>query len=55
MVSLLIKIIRHQLAERAEIDRWVISKLHSLIKEVTAAYDDYEPTKAARAMEEFVI
>jgi isoleucyl-tRNA synthetase len=44
-----------QLAERAEIDRWVISKLHSLIKEVTAAYDDYEPTKAARAVEEFVI
>ena len=43
------------LAERAEIDRWVISKLHSLIKEVTAAYDDYEPTKAARAVEEFVI
>ncbi|MBP8192832.1 MAG: isoleucine--tRNA ligase, partial [Chitinophagales bacterium] len=43
------------LAQRAEIDRWVISKLHSLIKEVTAAYDDYEPTKAARAVEEFVI
>jgi isoleucyl-tRNA synthetase len=43
------------LAERAEIDRWVISKLHSLINEVTAAYDDYEPTKAARAVEEFVI
>ncbi len=43
------------LAERTEIDRWVISKLHSLIIEVTAAYDDYEPTKAARAVEEFVI
>ncbi|MCC6584243.1 MAG: isoleucine--tRNA ligase, partial [Chitinophagales bacterium] len=43
------------LAERAEIDRWVISKLHSLIKEVTECYEDYEPTKAARAVEDFVI
>jgi isoleucyl-tRNA synthetase len=43
------------LAERAEIDRWVISKLHSLIKEVTESYEDYEPTKAARAVEDFVI
>jgi isoleucyl-tRNA synthetase len=43
------------LADRAEIDRWVISKLHSLIKEVTECYEDYEPTKAARAVEDFVI
>ena len=43
------------LAERAEIDRWVISKLHSLIKEVTESYEEYEPTKAARAVEDFVI
>ena len=43
------------LTERAEIDRWVISKLHSLVKEVTASYEDYEPTKAARAIEEFVV
>ncbi len=43
------------LSERAEIDRWVISKLHSLIKEVTESYEDYEPTKAARAIEDFVI
>ncbi len=43
------------LCERAEIDRWVISKLHSLIGEVTEAYEDYEPTKAARAVEDFVI
>ncbi|HOU46329.1 MAG TPA: class I tRNA ligase family protein, partial [Chitinophagales bacterium] len=41
--------------ERAEIDRWVISKLHSLVKETTAAYADYEPTKAARLVEDFVI
>lgn len=43
------------LAERAEIDRWVISKLNSLIKEVTESYEEYEPTKAARAIEDFVI
>ncbi|MFN8295708.1 MAG: isoleucine--tRNA ligase [Chitinophagales bacterium] len=43
------------LEERAEIDRWVISKLHSLIAEVTASYEDYEPTRAARAIEDFVI
>ncbi len=43
------------LNERTEIDRWVISKLHSLVKEVTASYEDYEPTKAARAVEEFVV
>jgi isoleucyl-tRNA synthetase len=43
------------LQERAEIDRWVISKLHSLINDVTTAYSDYEPTKAARAIENFVI
>lgn len=43
------------MSERAEIDRWVISKLHSLVKETTAAYADYEPTKAARLVEDFVI
>jgi isoleucyl-tRNA synthetase len=36
------------------LDRWIISKLQSLIIEVTAAYDDYEPTKAARAIQDFV-
>jgi isoleucyl-tRNA synthetase len=40
--------------ERPEIDRWVLSKLNSLIKEVDAAYTDYEPTKAGRLIEEFV-
>ena len=43
------------LIDRAEIDRWVISKLHSLIAEVTESYEDYEPTRAARAIENFVI
>lgn len=42
------------LEERPEIDRWVLSKLHSLIKEVDAAYADYEPTKAGRAIQDFV-
>lgn len=40
--------------ERTELDRWIISKLHSLQKDVCGFYDDYEPTKAARAVEEFV-
>lgn len=39
---------------KPELDRWIISKLQSLIKEVTAYYNDYEPTKAARAIEKFV-
>jgi len=41
-------------AERPEIDRWILSLLNSLVKEVEADLDDYEPTKAARAIEEFV-
>lgn len=41
-------------SERPEIDRWILSLLSSLVKEVTAALDDYEPTRAARAIEEFV-
>lgn len=42
------------LDQRPEIDRWIISKLHTLIKEVTADYADYEPTNAARRLETFV-
>ncbi|MBR6354167.1 MAG: isoleucine--tRNA ligase [Paludibacteraceae bacterium] len=38
----------------SEIDRWILSKLNSLIKEVTAAYEAYEPTKAGRAISDFV-
>lgn len=41
-------------AERPEIDRWILSLLNSLVREVEADLDDYEPTKAARAIEEFV-
>ena len=37
-----------------EIDKWVLSKLNSLVKEVTAAYEAYEPTKAGRAVSDFV-
>ena len=43
------------LAERTESDRWIISKLNSLIKEVDAAYGAYEPTRAARAIQDFTI
>ena len=41
-------------AERPEIDRWIISSLNTLIKKATAAFDDYEPTTAGRLMEDFV-
>ena len=37
-----------------EIDKWVLSKLNSLVKEVTTAYEAYEPTKAGRAISDFV-
>ena len=40
--------------EKPELDRWIISKLQSLILDVTGFYEDYEPTKAARAIEAFV-
>ena len=42
------------LKERPEIDQWILSELHSLIKTVDEAYADYEPTKAARAISEYV-
>ncbi len=42
------------LADRPEIDRWIISELNSLIKEVDGFYADYEPTKSARAISDFV-
>ena len=41
--------------EKPEIDRWIISELNSLIEVVDDFYNDYEPTKAARAISEFVI
>jgi isoleucyl-tRNA synthetase len=42
------------LNERPEIDQWIISELNTLIKEVDGFYADYEPTKAARAISDFV-
>lgn len=40
--------------ERPEIDRWVISLLNSLVKEVENDYENYEPTRAGRAIQDFV-
>ncbi|NUQ26571.1 MAG: isoleucine--tRNA ligase [Saprospiraceae bacterium] len=40
--------------DRPELDRWIISKLHSLVKEVNESFEEYEPTRAARAIENFV-
>ncbi len=42
------------LAQRTELDRWIYSKLQSLAKKVRTNMDDYDPTPAARAIEEFV-
>ncbi len=42
------------LSERPEIDRWVLSELHSLIQTVDESYADYEPTRATRAIANFV-
>ncbi len=42
------------IAERPEIDRWIISSLNSLVQTVTNAMDDFEPTTAGRAIETFV-
>lgn len=42
-------------ADRPEIDRWVLSRLNSLIQEVTEAYEALEPTKVARAIQSFAI
>ncbi len=45
---------RIPLEQRPEIDRWILSSLNTLIKKVTESLDDYEPTPAGRAIEEFV-
>lgn len=42
------------LEERPEIDQWILSELHSLIKTVDEAYAEYEPTRATRAISEYV-
>jgi isoleucyl-tRNA synthetase len=41
-------------AERPEIDRWILSSLQTLVKKVSAAFDEYEPTAAGRLVEDFV-
>jgi len=41
-------------AQRPEIDRWILSELNTLVKTVDEAFADYEPTKAGRAIQEFV-
>ena len=41
-------------SKRPEIDRWILSKLNSLVSLVDEAYADYEPTKASRAIQDFV-
>ncbi|MGX5818444.1 isoleucine--tRNA ligase [Chitinophaga lutea] len=42
------------LEQRPEIDRWIISLLNTLVKRVTDSLDEYEPTQAGRAVQEFV-
>ena len=42
------------IAERPEIDRWIISVLNTLVKTVTKCLNDYDPTPAARAIQDFV-
>ncbi len=42
------------LAERPEIDRWILSELNTLVKTVEEAMEDYEPTRAGRAIDTFV-
>jgi len=44
-----------EVENRPEIDRWILSKLNSLIQEVKKAYDSYEPTRAGRLIQQFVI
>jgi len=43
-----------QNAQQSETDRWILSKLNTLIREVTEYYETYEPTRAGRAIEDFV-
>jgi len=44
-----------EMTDRPEIDRWIISRLNTLIKKVKESMDDYEPTKATRLIQEFVV
>ncbi|MBQ3129785.1 MAG: isoleucine--tRNA ligase [Bacteroidaceae bacterium] len=42
-------------AERPEMDRWILSSLNSLIRDVEQCYEDYEPTRAGRLIQAFVV
>ena len=44
-----------KIGSNLELDRWILSELNSLITNVDEYYNDYEPTKAARAINSFVI
>lgn len=44
-----------EMTDRPEIDRWIISRLNTLIEKVKESMDDYEPTKATRLIQEFVV
>ncbi|MDA7728539.1 isoleucine--tRNA ligase [Flavobacteriales bacterium] len=43
------------ISERTELDRWILSELNTLIKEVEANYESYEPTRVARLIQDFVM
>ncbi|MBO5886341.1 MAG: isoleucine--tRNA ligase, partial [Bacteroidaceae bacterium] len=43
------------MSERPEMDRWIISCLNSLVREVESCYEDYEPTRAGRLIQSFVV
>ena len=43
------------MAQRPEMDRWILSELNTLIREVNNCYEDYEPTKAGRLIQNFVV
>jgi len=47
-------VVSSQKSAFTEIDRWILSKLNSLVQDVTASYEAYEPTKAGRAISDFV-
>jgi len=42
-------------AERPEIDRWLVAKMHALVRDVTARLEDYDPTGASRMVRDFVV
>nr|MBP7500588.1 isoleucine--tRNA ligase [Chryseobacterium sp.] len=48
------KYLESNIENRPEIDRWILSELNLLIKDVKSFYEDYEPTKASRAINNFV-